>query len=375
MSRVLSVAGEGFVVFGRRPVELYESDAPRRLAANAAAPYRFGYARTALKYGLKSIGLQPGDGLLVPDLTCDSGIEPLHELGIEPQYYPVDSTLEPAWGALEQLVTRSTKGLLVVHYFGQPQRLPECIGFCRKYALTLIEDNAHGFGARLDGQLLGTFGDLGVSAPRKSFPIRNGAYLYAATSRTLDLSALRLQPSSVSSWPDRIKRRIKEISFVRAVMKGQKRGVEYRRRLGPPPPYGSQDAFRDPPIPDDYGMDESTESFFARQDMEHVRKVRHQVYALWHGWTATQGLTPVFPKLSPEAMPLVFPAYTASAAASLQWYERGHRAGIDIHSWPTLPRSVVAQDGSAMRQSERMVCFPIHQQMNVGLLERRLALL
>jgi hypothetical protein len=122
-------------------------------------------------------------------------------------------------------------------------------------------------------------------------------------------------------------------------------------------------------------MDQSTESFLARQDMEHIRQVRHQIYALWHEWTGTQGQTPVFTSLSPEAMPLVFPAYTGSAAASQQWYERGHRAGVDVHSWPTLPRSIVEQDGGAMRLSERLVCFPIHQEMNVGLLERRLAVL
>ncbi|HDR15776.1 MAG TPA: hypothetical protein ENN79_09910 [Desulfobacteraceae bacterium] len=115
--------------------------------------------------------------------------------------------------------------------------------------------------------------------------------------------------------------------------------------------------------------------FLAQQNLSSISKVRRRIYQIWQQWGETQGLVPVFPKLAPGAMPLIFPAYTKSTAASRQWYERGHRAGVDIHSWPTLPPAIVARNGNAMRLWERLICFPIHQEMDVPALEKRMAVL
>ncbi len=375
MYKILNVTGENAIFFGRRPTDLLENQHPRRLASNTNPPYRFAHARTALKYGLKSIGCGRGDVILIPDLICVSLVEPLAELGIEPSYYPVDQKLEPDWHRLGQLLTNSTKALLVVHYFGQPQPIQKCIEFCNQHSLLLIEDNAHGFGGTLDGQLLGTLGAIGVSAPRKSFPISNGAFLYMAKEYPTDLSSLQLQPASTSPFKERCKHWLKMVPAGKAVIRRRRNIAEYRRRTGPCPRYDSQDAFRDPPLCHDYGMDQSVESFLEQQDLKQIRKVRQQIYNLWQQWAEGQGLTPVFPSLSPGAMPLVFPAYTQSTTLSRNWHERGHRTGIDIHSWPTLPQAIVSRNSNAMRLWERMLCFPIHQEMDIQSLKRRLAVL
>jgi hypothetical protein len=238
-----------------------------------------------------------------------------------------------------------------------------------------IEDNAHGFGGTFDGQMLGTFGDVGVSGLRKSFPVINGAYLYTQKGTDLDLSALQRQPCGFSWVGILMKRWIRQIPVIDTAMKRRRRMIEYRKRMGPPPPYGSQQAYREPRLTDDYGMAKSTESFVMGQDIEYIRKIRRKIYHIWKQWTGSQGLTPVFPHLSPGAIPLVYPAFTESPLNSLKWYERGHRGGVDIHSWPTLPQAIVKRDSGAMRIWERMLCFPIHQEMNERLLERRLAVI
>ncbi|KJS28617.1 MAG: hypothetical protein VR64_23865 [Desulfatitalea sp. BRH_c12] len=375
MYKALSVAGEGGITFGRRPEKIPVNIFPRRLASNNTSPYKFAFARTALKYGLNSIGLEQGDDLLVPEFICESALEPLQELGIKPKYYPVGPTLEPEWTWVEQRISMATKALLIVHYFGQPQQMKTCVKFCQDHSLLLIEDNAHGFGGTFSGQLLGTFGDMGVSAPRKSFPIINGAYLYIYHGTNPDLSTLILQPRASLSIKHRLKNRIKQLPVIDYVMKHRQRVTEHRKRLGAPVPYGSQNAFRDPPILKDFGMDESTDSFLHQENIDRVRENRQTIYYLWQQWTSRQGLMPVFPNLSPGAIPLVFPTFAESATISRQWYERGHRAGVDIHSWPTLPHAIVEGNNGAMRLWERLVCFPIHQEMDVQLLERRLAIL
>ncbi|MFH7320740.1 DegT/DnrJ/EryC1/StrS family aminotransferase [Desulfurivibrio sp. D14AmB] len=373
MAKVLPCTGEGAIFFGRRPEDLPALADDRQPVANHHAPYKFAYARTALKYGLQASGFTPGNVVLVPDLICESLLEPLADLGLGVCYYPVGPTLEPEWGQLEQLLADPVKALLVVHYFGQPQPMAEVLGFCRRNGLLLIEDNAHGFGATFEGQALGTFGEIGISSPRKSFPVPNGAFLYLAKDQMLDLAALRLTPTSAS-----LRRRCRswlQGLIPAALLRRRRATIAYRRRLGPPPPYGSQTAFREAPLAGDFVMAAGVDRFLNRQDVTKIGELRRRIYGIWLGWAKTRGLQPVFPELAAGAMPLVFPAYAKSVADSLQWYARGHWAGVDIHSWPTLPQAVVERNGGAMRLWERLVCFPIHQDMNIQVLERRLALL
>jgi perosamine synthetase len=347
----------------------------RRVVSNSIQPYKFAYARTAVKYGLISLGIKSGDTLLIPEFICESVLTPLEELGIKPLYYSVNSMLEPDFDLLEKNITNSTKGLLIVHYFGQPQPVAKCIEFCRKHSIFLIEDNAHGFGGTLNGQMLGTFGAIGVCSLRKNFPVINGAYLYIPNNGNLDLPVLQQQPYGSSTIKHYLKYILQFIPPVHELLKYRKHIQEYRRRLGPPPPYDSQESFRNPPLQNDYGMDESAEEFMQRQDIDRIRNKRQQIYHIWQQWAEKQELTPVFPKLSPGAMPLAFPAFTNSGTSSRSWFERGHRAGVDIYSWPTLPTAIVKQNGEAMRIWERMLCFPIHQGMDIQLLEKRLEVL
>lgn len=360
-------------VFTRQPEPLLNGGRPLRVAANEAPPYRFAYARTALKYGLMAVGCQRGDVVLVPEFVCTSVLEPFSQLALELRYYPVSPSLEPEWDELPRLVGQSTVALLVVHYFGQPQVIERCKAFCRTHSLLLIEDNAHGYGATSGGLPLGAFGDIGVASPRKSFPIRNGAYLFLAHSRPATLTALRLEPPPERSLARRYLDSVCRLlppQIATVVLRGIR---SRRKRSDRCPSYWSQEAFREPFLAGDFGMDDASEQFLSQQDFEMVRCKRQQIYKLWEEWVSSRKLTPVFSSLSCGAMPLVFAAYAETPADARDWYRRGHRAAVDIHSWPTLPREIVECDGQAMRQWERMVCFPIHQEMNLEVLKRRLA--
>jgi len=375
MSEILSIKGEGAISFSRCPENRIINPSNRKLADNTVQPYKFSYSRTALKFGLQSIDCIQDDVILIPDFICESVLEPMLALGVRIEYYPVTSALEPDWVEIEKLLNDSVKALMIVHYFGNPQQISQCIHFCNKHALLIIEDNAHGFGAIYNSQPLGTFGDIGFSSPRKSFSVSNGAYLYTKNKNVPGLSGLQLKPVSEISLKNHIKNIARQLPLISNLLIHYKKNDVLKKRLGPIPPYGSQDFFRDKPIETDYGMDILNDIFMFQQDLDQIRKQRQIIYKLWEKWTNSEKLRPVFQDISAGAMPLVFPAYTDSLEESKNWYERGHRAGVDIHSWPTLPMEIVKENGNAMRLYERMICFPIHQEMDFDLLQRRLSFL
>ena len=75
---------------------------------------------------------------------------------VEPdEYYNIDVT------KLEEKITEKTKAILVVHLYGQASGMDEVVRICKKHNLKLVEDCAQSHGACFDGQMTGTFGDVG----------------------------------------------------------------------------------------------------------------------------------------------------------------------------------------------------------------------
>jgi CDP-6-deoxy-D-xylo-4-hexulose-3-dehydrase len=63
---------------------------------------------------------------------------------------------------MEAAVTPKTKAVMIAHSLGNPFNIKFVLDFCKKYNLWLIEDNCDALGSRFNGQLTGTFGDIGT---------------------------------------------------------------------------------------------------------------------------------------------------------------------------------------------------------------------
>ena len=104
--------------------------------------------RRALELGLRQLEFKIQDKLLVPELICSAVVEPLNEIGVTPVYYPVQDDLTPNWSKTQELVDGRVKGIIMVHYFGQPQNIDDFRKFCDNHSIYLIEDNAHGYSGK-----------------------------------------------------------------------------------------------------------------------------------------------------------------------------------------------------------------------------------
>jgi dTDP-4-amino-4,6-dideoxygalactose transaminase len=78
-------------------------------------------------------------------------------------------------------VDSSTKALVVVHFFGFPQRATLRLrSLCDERGIALIEDCALCFFGSFEGQPIGTFGDYAIASPAKFFPLYDGGLLASA---------------------------------------------------------------------------------------------------------------------------------------------------------------------------------------------------
>ena len=118
---------------------------------------------TALHLANIVLGIGPGDEVIVPSLTFVASINSILYTGATPIFADVASednlTISPQ--DIEQKISEKTKAILVVHYGGYPCQMEEIMSLARKNNLLVIEDNAHGPGAKLNGTSCGVFGDCG----------------------------------------------------------------------------------------------------------------------------------------------------------------------------------------------------------------------
>jgi perosamine synthetase len=115
----------------------------------------------ALHLALVSLGIGPGDEVIVPTLTYIASVNAITYTGATPIF--VDS-LADTWQIdpedVNAKVTSKTRAIMVVHLYGHPCDMDAISIIAKKHGLFVIEDCAEAFGALYKGKHVGTFGDI-----------------------------------------------------------------------------------------------------------------------------------------------------------------------------------------------------------------------
>ena len=124
--------------------------------------FTFDSGRSALHYALKALGADYGCEVLVQSYTCVVVINAIKWTGAKPIYVDIDDNFCIDCANLIKKITQKTKILIIQHTFGRPANLDKLLEIARENNLKVIEDCAHSLGAKHNGQLTGTFGDVGM---------------------------------------------------------------------------------------------------------------------------------------------------------------------------------------------------------------------
>ena len=116
--------------------------------------------RSALYLLLKSLGIKAGDEVIIQAFTCVVVPNSILWTGATPIYVDIDDTLNIDVNDLKQKITSKTKAIIVQHTFGIPANMKEIQKLAKEKGILLIEDCAHALGAKYQGKLVGTFGDM-----------------------------------------------------------------------------------------------------------------------------------------------------------------------------------------------------------------------
>ena len=140
-------------------------DFERNFATTLGYPRALGMSSgtTPLHVACMIAGFGPGDELIAPPFTFISTVWGVTYVGATPRFVDIEEgtfNIDPA--KIEAAITPRTKGIIVVHLFGQPARMDEIMAIARKHNLFVIEDCAQAIGAKYKGTPVGTIGDVGT---------------------------------------------------------------------------------------------------------------------------------------------------------------------------------------------------------------------
>lgn len=129
----------------------------------------------ALELALMSSGVGKNDEVLVPANSWISTSETVSTVGATPVFVDIIPnlfTIDPS--KLRNKITTKTKAIVPVHLYGLPANMNEIVAIAKEFDLIVIEDCAQAHGAKINGQPVGSLGEI---ATFSFFPGKNlGAY-------------------------------------------------------------------------------------------------------------------------------------------------------------------------------------------------------
>ena len=107
--------------------------------------------------------LRPGDEVIVPALSWSTTVWPLIQMGLVPVVVDIDpATLNIDPNEIEAAIGPKTRGVMIVHVYGNPCDMSAIMDICARRSLILVEDCCEALGATYRNKAVGAFGRMGT---------------------------------------------------------------------------------------------------------------------------------------------------------------------------------------------------------------------
>lgn len=118
---------------------------------------------TALHLVLAALGINPGDEVIIPDITFVATGNAVKYVGAKPVIVDIEEDtlcIDPE--SVKKAITPKTKAIIAVHLYGHPANMEEINKIAEEYDLIVIEDAAEAHGAEVNGKKVGSLGHVGT---------------------------------------------------------------------------------------------------------------------------------------------------------------------------------------------------------------------
>jgi perosamine synthetase len=195
---VLEALDSGWVSSIGKYIDQFEAGFARYCGTEYALAVSNG--TTGLHLALAALGLQPGDEVIVPDLTFVATANAVAYTGATPVLADIDPDtlcIDPA--SVKSLITERTRAIMPVHLYGHPSDMDALNEIGTAHGIDIIEDAAEAHGAEYKGRRVGGLGKCGVFSFYGNKVITTGeGGMLTTNDREFYLRAKRLRDHAMS---------------------------------------------------------------------------------------------------------------------------------------------------------------------------------
>ena len=158
---VLDALNSGWVSSIGKYIDEFEGNFARYCGTEYALAVSNG--TTGLHLALASLNLQPGDEVIIPDLTFVATANAVAYTGARPILADIEADtlcIDPA--SVKSLISKRTKAIIPVHLYGHPADMDALTEIGNAHGLDIIEDAAEAHGAEYKGRRVGSLSKCGV---------------------------------------------------------------------------------------------------------------------------------------------------------------------------------------------------------------------
>ncbi|MBI3044305.1 MAG: DegT/DnrJ/EryC1/StrS family aminotransferase [Betaproteobacteria bacterium] len=149
----------------------------RDVAAFSGLPFAISASNgtTAIHLAYLGLGLRPGDEVIVPGFCYLAAANITLQMGAKPVFAEVDpDTFCVTAGAIEAVLTRRTRLVVVVHTYGNVCEMGEIMSLARSKGVPVLEDAAESFASTYMGRQSGAISGLGTYSFQATKTITTG---------------------------------------------------------------------------------------------------------------------------------------------------------------------------------------------------------
>ena len=161
VNHLLDVIRQGMFWATGPNIEQFETLVAQYLDREYAVAFNSG--TSALHAVLLACGIQDGEEVIVPSFTFIATANSVLFVNAKPVFADIEKEtygLDPT--DVERKITKKTKAIMPMHYGGSSCQIRALKEIAEDHKLLLLEDAAESLGARINGELVGSFGDAAM---------------------------------------------------------------------------------------------------------------------------------------------------------------------------------------------------------------------
>ena len=144
---------------------------------------------TSPKLGNRAI--KKGDEIIGVAAGFPTTVNPIIQFGAIPVFVDVDlKTHNVDVNLIESAITPKTKAIMLAHTLGNPFNVKRVKEICDKHGLWLVEDSCDALGARYEGKMIGTWGDIATLSfyPAHHMTMGEGGAVFSDNSELMSIA-------------------------------------------------------------------------------------------------------------------------------------------------------------------------------------------